>query len=57
MLDLDEVPSHPQVAARRALEPPERRRAPALGEHTDEVLREFGLDAGRIETLSRHRVI
>ena len=57
VLDLDEVPSHPQVAARRALEPPERRRAPALGEHTDEVLRELGLDAGRIETLRRHRVI
>ena len=57
VLDLDEVPSHPQVAARRALEPPERRHAPALGEHTDEVLRELGFDAGRIETLRSHRVI
>src|SRR5437762_4893604 len=57
VLDLDEVPSHPQVAARRALEPPERRRAPALREPTDEALRGVGLDAPHLETLRRHRVI
>ena len=56
-LELDEVPSHPQVAARRALEPPARRHAPGLGEDTDQVLREFGFDTGRIEALRRHHVI
>ena len=57
VLELDEVPSHPQVAARRALEPPARRHAPGLGEDTDQVLREFGFDTGRIEALRRHHVI
>jgi alpha-methylacyl-CoA racemase len=40
VLELDEVASHPQVAARGVLA--NRGRGPALGEHTDEVLRELG---------------
>ena len=40
VLDLDEVPSHPQVVARGVLS--RKGRGPALGEHTDEVLRELG---------------
>ena len=34
-----------------------RRPAPTLGQHTDEVLREAGLDAGQIEELRRQRVV
>jgi crotonobetainyl-CoA:carnitine CoA-transferase CaiB-like acyl-CoA transferase len=41
VLDLDEVPSHPQVAARGVLS--QRGRGPSLGEHTAEVLRELGV--------------
>ena len=44
VLDLDEVASHPQVKARRLLDTGDRRRAPRLGEHTEEVLREVGLE-------------
>jgi glutaryl-CoA transferase len=33
------------------------RLAPALGEHTDEVLREFGIDAGEIARLRAARVV
>ncbi|SRR5712692_6105494 len=44
VLDLDEVESHPQIAARRLLERGRHRPAPKLGEHTDEVLREIGID-------------
>jgi len=40
VLDLDEVASHPQVAARGVLST--HGRGPALGEHTDQVLRELG---------------
>jgi crotonobetainyl-CoA:carnitine CoA-transferase CaiB-like acyl-CoA transferase len=40
VLDLDEVASHPQVAARRVLE--KTGRAPRLGEHTEEILKELG---------------
>ncbi len=43
VLDLDEVPSHPQIAARRTLQPKVMRAAPRLGEHTEEILREIGL--------------
>ena len=41
VLDLDEVASHPQIAARGVLN--RTGRGPGLGEHTDEVLREIGL--------------
>ena len=42
VLDLDEVPSHPQLLARGLFGRMREGRAPALGEHTDEVLRELG---------------
>src|SRR5690242_19393094 len=41
VLDLDEVARHPQVIARRLFD--RAGRAPRLGEHTQEVLREIGL--------------
>jgi alpha-methylacyl-CoA racemase len=41
VLELDEVASHAQVAARGVLS--KSGRGPALGEHSDEVLRELGL--------------
>jgi alpha-methylacyl-CoA racemase len=41
VLDIDEVPHHPQVSARGLFE--RAGRAPSLGEHTAEVLREIGL--------------
>ena len=43
ILDIDEVPSHPQVIARRLFERAREGNAPGLGEHTDELLREIGL--------------
>ena len=42
VLDLDEVASHPQIAARGVLERSRRGRAPRLGEHTEQLLREAG---------------
>ncbi len=51
VLDLDEVASHPQVAARQVFERAKQGRAPRLGEHTKEVLEEIGLDQARIESL------
>ncbi|HKW69397.1 MAG TPA: CaiB/BaiF CoA-transferase family protein [Candidatus Dormibacteraeota bacterium] len=44
VLDIDEVASHPQIAARRLLDPGESRPAPRLGEHTREVLSEVGIE-------------
>ena len=44
VLDLDEVESHPQIAVRRPLERGKHRPAPKLGQHTDEVLREIGIE-------------
>jgi crotonobetainyl-CoA:carnitine CoA-transferase CaiB-like acyl-CoA transferase len=41
VLDLDEVASHPQVSSRRVFERAEEGRAPQLGEHTQEILREI----------------
>ena len=43
VLDIDEVASHPQIVARRLLDPLTEGRAPRLGEHTEELLREVGL--------------
>ena len=36
---------------------PERRRAPLLGEHTDEVLGELGIDAGELAALRTGGVV
>ncbi len=45
-------------AARFDRTPAESRRpAPTLGQHTDEVLREAGLDPGQIEELRRQRIV
>jgi crotonobetainyl-CoA:carnitine CoA-transferase CaiB-like acyl-CoA transferase len=41
VLDVAEVAAHPQVVARGVLHRPGR--APRLGEHTEEILREIGL--------------
>lgn len=43
VLDLDEVLSHPQIAARGSLGRLTAGRAPRLGEHTAELMREIGL--------------
>ena len=63
VLDLDEVASHPQIAARRLLEGGEvrpavmmregwrRRDAPKLGEHSAEVLAELGVDDAKLQEL------
>jgi alpha-methylacyl-CoA racemase len=56
VLELDEVMSHPQIAARQTL----RRAngdAPRLGEHTAVVLAELGVDSSRYEELQRQGVI
>jgi crotonobetainyl-CoA:carnitine CoA-transferase CaiB-like acyl-CoA transferase len=52
VLDLDEVPSHPQIAARRVLEKLDAGGdAPGLGEHSAAILSEIGVDAARFEEL------
>jgi alpha-methylacyl-CoA racemase len=51
VLDLDEVASHPQIAARRILERNNQGHAPQLGEHTAEVLAEVGIEGAEIEEL------
>jgi crotonobetainyl-CoA:carnitine CoA-transferase CaiB-like acyl-CoA transferase len=43
VLDIDEVPSHPQIVARGMLDRAREGQVPALGEHTEELLREIGL--------------
>jgi crotonobetainyl-CoA:carnitine CoA-transferase CaiB-like acyl-CoA transferase len=43
VLDVDEVPSHPQVVARRLFDHASHGHAPRLGEHTEEILRELGI--------------
>lgn len=55
VLDLDEVASHPQIAARHPLR--QEGMAPRLGEHTEEVLREVGVDAVQLEELRGQGVI
>ena len=73
VLDLDQVASHPQVAARRLVantrtgvevRPAVRLRAdwrrrdpPALGEHTAEVLAEVGVDSHRLADLRKNGVV
>jgi alpha-methylacyl-CoA racemase len=69
VLDLDEVASHPQVAARRLIETRasgvevrpavvmradwRRRDPPRLGEHSEEILAELGVDRARSDELRR----
>src|SRR5467141_665771 len=73
VLNLDEVRSHPQVAARRLIETREsgvgvrpaiplsegwrRRDAPRIGEHTAEVLGELGIEGSKLEELKTRGVI
>jgi crotonobetainyl-CoA:carnitine CoA-transferase CaiB-like acyl-CoA transferase len=73
VLDLDEVASHPQIAARglisngpagvevrpavRMQAEWRRRDAPGLGEHTVEILGEVGVDAEKVETLKGDGVV
>ena len=54
---LDEVALHPQIAARRLFERGESRHAPHLGEHTDELLREIGVDPAGVDELKAQGVI
>ncbi|MFI5283642.1 MAG: CaiB/BaiF CoA transferase family protein [Candidatus Dormibacterales bacterium] len=73
VLDLDEVATHPQIAARRLIESRvtgvevrpaaalrtdwRRRDPPQLGEHTAEVLATLGIDAGRLAELRDQGVV
>jgi crotonobetainyl-CoA:carnitine CoA-transferase CaiB-like acyl-CoA transferase len=56
VLELDEVMSHPQVAARQRLRHVGGE-APRLGEHTALVLAELGVDSSRYQELQRTGVI
>jgi alpha-methylacyl-CoA racemase len=72
VLELDEVASHPQIAARRLIENRatgvevrpavplrddwRRMDAPGLGEHTAEVLAEIGVDEIRLKELNKRGV-
>jgi len=51
VLDLDEVPRHPQIAARGVIDAIQRGSAPGLGEHSAALLSEIGVDAARFEEL------
>jgi crotonobetainyl-CoA:carnitine CoA-transferase CaiB-like acyl-CoA transferase len=69
VLELGEVESHPQIAARRLIEREgdrvevrpaipmrtdwRRRDAPGLGQHTAEILTEVGVDSSRLEALRK----
>jgi crotonobetainyl-CoA:carnitine CoA-transferase CaiB-like acyl-CoA transferase len=73
VLDLAEVASHPQIAARGLISSGpngvevrpavpiradwRRRDAPAMGEHTAEILAELGLDAASIASLQKVGVV
>jgi alpha-methylacyl-CoA racemase len=73
VLDLDEVRSHPQVAARALIADSRsgveirpaipmrkdwrRLDAPELGEHTTEILAEVGVDRARVESLRKEGVV
>jgi crotonobetainyl-CoA:carnitine CoA-transferase CaiB-like acyl-CoA transferase len=56
VLELDEVMSHPQIAARQKVRKVDGD-APRLGEHTAVVLAEVGVDSSRYEELERQGVI
>jgi crotonobetainyl-CoA:carnitine CoA-transferase CaiB-like acyl-CoA transferase len=73
VLELGEVESHPQIAARRLIEREgdrvevrpaipmrtdwRRRDAPGLGQHTAEILTEVGVDSGRLEALRKEGAV
>jgi alpha-methylacyl-CoA racemase len=73
VLELGEVPSHPQIAARRLIEQRggqtevrpaipmrtdwRRLDAPGLGEHTAEILAEVGVDSNRLDGLRKEGVV
>ncbi len=73
VLELDEVPSHPQVAARALIASARtgtevrpavavradwrRRDPPAMGEHSAEVLSEVGVDPERLDQLRKEGVV
>jgi len=73
VLDLHEVPSHPQIAARELISASlsgvevrpavrlskdwRRRDAPRLGEQTAEILGELGVDAAQLESLETRGVV
>ena len=51
VLDIDEVPSHPQIAARGIVGRMRDGRAAQLGQHNAEVLAEIGVDSLRLKEL------
>ena len=51
VLDIDEVRSHPQIAARGLFDATRRGSAPKLGEHSAAILAEVGIDAAKFEEL------
>jgi crotonobetainyl-CoA:carnitine CoA-transferase CaiB-like acyl-CoA transferase len=73
VLDLNEIESHPQVVARRLIERHgdrvevrpaipiradwRRLDAPALGQHTPEILAEVGVDSSRLEALRKQGAV
>jgi crotonobetainyl-CoA:carnitine CoA-transferase CaiB-like acyl-CoA transferase len=73
VLELGEVESHPQIAARRLIEREgdrvevrpaipmrtdwRRRDAPGLGQHTAEILTEVGVDSSRLEALRKEGAV
>jgi crotonobetainyl-CoA:carnitine CoA-transferase CaiB-like acyl-CoA transferase len=57
VLELDEVASHPQIAARGVLVRMREGKAPGLGEDTEDVLTQLGIDAARLEGLRQSAVV
>jgi formyl-CoA transferase len=54
---LDGVAVPPSPLTLDGLKPPVRARPPRLGEHTDAILRELGLDAERVSQLYASGVV